>query len=316
MSSQRPPSIDPVAAARWDAHRAARGSAGLPPGDAPWLHEEVGRRMQDRLQWIRRSPQAWADWAPWHGGLQAHQAVAQRYPQAARWICGDPVSTHGAPAARQTAQRVVDRLRAPAWKRWLGAGGAPLQAGEPPEGAVQLLWSNMALHRSADPQALLARWHRALGVDGFVMFSALGPDSLRELRTLYAELGWAPPAHEFTDMHDWGDMLVQGGFAEPVMDMERIVLTWATPHALLAELRTLGGNLHRDRFAGLRGRRWQERLLSGLAERLAQPGGGGRLALTFEIVYGHAFKAAPKARMSAETAVPLGDMRTMLGRSR
>lgn len=73
-------------------------------------------------------------------------------------------------------------------------------------------------------------------------------------------------------MHDWGDMLVQGGFAEPVMDMERIVLTWATPQALLAELRTLGGNLHRDRFAGLRGRRWQERLLSGLAERLAQPG--------------------------------------------
>lgn len=279
--------------------------------------------MQDRLQWIRRTPQAWADWAPWNGGLQAHQAVAQRYPQATRWICGAPAPTDGGGAASlaapQAAQHVVDRLRAPAWKRWLGAGGAPLQAGEPPEGAVKLLWANMALHRSADPQALLARWHRALAVDGFVMFSALGPDSLRELRTLYAELGWGPPAHEFTDMHDWGDMLVQGGFAEPVMDMERIVLTWVTPQALLAELRTLGGNLHRDRWAGLRGRRWHQRLLSVLAERLvrpAQPGEDGRLALTFEIVYGHAFKAEPRARMGAETAVPLSDMRTMLGRSR
>ena len=45
-------------------------------------------------------------------------------------------------------------------------------------------------------------------------------------------------------MHDWGDMLVHAGFAEPVMDMERIVLTWATPEAALAELRTLGRNLH------------------------------------------------------------------------
>jgi malonyl-CoA O-methyltransferase len=63
------------------------------------------------------------------------------------------------------------------------------------------------------------------------MFSCLGPDTLRELRALYAALGWPPPAHEFTDMHDWGDMLVASGFAEPVMDMERITLSFATPSA-------------------------------------------------------------------------------------
>ena len=58
------------------------------------------------------------------------------------------------------------------------------------------------------PQALIAQWHRALAVDGFLMFSCLGPDTLRELRALYRALGWPPPAHDFTDMHDWGDMLV------------------------------------------------------------------------------------------------------------
>ena len=94
-----------------------------------------------------------------------------------------------------------------------------------------MLWANMALHMAADPQALIAQWHRALATDGFLMFSCLGPDTLRELRALYAALGWPPAGHEFTDMHDWGDMLVHAGFAEPVMDMERIVLTWDTPEA-------------------------------------------------------------------------------------
>ena len=70
------------------------------------------------------------------------------------------------------------------------------------------------------------------------MFSCLGPDTLRELRGSIRARGWPPAGHEFTDMHDWGDMLVDAGFAEPVMDMERIVLTWRTPEACLAELRT------------------------------------------------------------------------------
>src|SRR4051812_49525278 len=77
MASERPPTIDPVAAARWE--RAA-------PAASPWLHEEVGRRMEERLQWIKRAPQAWADWEPVRGGLQAHALVAARYPQARAYV--------------------------------------------------------------------------------------------------------------------------------------------------------------------------------------------------------------------------------------
>ena len=68
--------------------------------------------------------------------------------------------------------------------------------------------------------ALFERWQRALAVDGFVMFSCLGPGTLRELRALYARLGWRAPAQDFIDMHDLGDMLVHAGFADPVMDQE------------------------------------------------------------------------------------------------
>jgi malonyl-CoA O-methyltransferase len=105
-------------------------------------------------------------------------------------------------------------------------------------------------------------------------------------------------------------MLVHAGFAEPVMDMERLTLTWATPGALLDELRELGPNLHPGRFAALRGRRWRRRLEDELARALSGP--DGRLALTFELVYGHAVKPAPRLRVAAESALSLQDMKTLL----
>ncbi len=289
MATERPPTIDPVAAAHWER---------VAPPRSPWLHEEVGRRMEDRLQWIKLQPAVWADWEPVRGGLQAHAQVEARYRGA------DCLVASGRPEATREALKSV---AGPWWRRLRAP--AP-RIGALPDGQAQMLWANMALHQSADPQALIAQWHRALGVHGFLMFSCLGPDSLRELRQLYLAMGWPPPAHEFTDMHDWGDMLVAAGFAEPVMDMERITLTWDSPLRLLAELEELGGNLHPQRFAALRGRRWRKELEAALVSQVG--GVDGRLALTFEIIYGHALKPAPRIRMSGESAVSLEDMRALL----
>ena len=289
MATERPPTLDPVAAAHWEQ---------VAPPRSPWLHEEVGRRMEDRLQWIRLQPAAWADWEPVRGGLHAHALVGRRYPDAACFVA----------AARETA--AAQALKAVARPWWRRFGAPPLRIGGLPDGQAQMLWANMALHLSSDPQALIGQWHRALAVDGFLMFSCLGPDSLRELRQLYRSMGWPPPAHEFTDMHDWGDMLVAAGFAEPVMDMERITLTWDSPVKLLAELAELGSNLHPDRFSSLRGRGWHSELEAALMAGLG--GVDGRLALTFEIIYGHALKPAPRVRMSGESAVSLDAMRALL----
>jgi len=109
-------------------------------------------------------------------------------------------------------------------------------------------------------------------------------------------------------------MLVGAGFAEPIMDMERIVLTFATPQRLLQELRELGRNLHPDRFGALRGRGWRRRLEAAVDALPRQP--DGSLALTFEIIYGHAFKPAPRVRLSQESAVSLRDMRALLRQGR
>ena len=290
----RPPTLDPVAAARWLA---------LPVQSAqsPWLHEEVATRMQERLDFIKMQPQQWVHWGPLRGGLAAQRALEQRYPKALVWLAGEP------PAQAHVTQQA---LQAPWWRpqHWLGP---KRHQGLPPDLSAHMVWANMPLHASAEPQALLQTWHRALAVDGFLMFSCLGPDTLRDLRQVYARAGWPEPAHAFTDMHDWGDMLVEAGFAEPVMDMERITLTYANPDTLLAELRGLGRNLHVQRFQGLRSRLWRERLFEALLA-LARPEEGGRLSLGFEIVYGHALKPQPRMKMAAKTEIGLDQMRLML----
>ena len=313
QSAQRPPTIDATAAARWERLAPPAVPASVSPSTptsdgpvSPWLHEEIGRRMEDRLQWITVKPKTWADWAPLRGGLEAHALVARRYRDAPSFVIEPDAGL---------AARTAGALAAPWWtaRRWKGAQA---RFEPPPEQGVDLLWANMALHMAADPQALISAWHRLLATDGFLMFSCLGPDTVRELRGAYERLGWPPAGHQFTDMHDWGDMLVGAGFAEPIMDMERIVLTWASPEAALAELRGIGRNLHPQRFEGLRGRRWYAQLRDALAG-LAVPGeNDGRIALSFEIIYGHAFKPPPRVSLFGESAVSLREMREMLQRGR
>ncbi len=290
----RPPSLDPVAAARWQT---------LPvcAERSPWLHEEVASRMQERLDFIKLQPQQWVHWQPLRGGLAAQRALEKRYPKAEVWLAGEP------PAHARLTRQVLQG----AWWQARHWRGPKRHEGWPPEQSVQMLWANMHLHASADPQALLQTWHRALAVDGFLMFSCFGPDTLREMRQVYLQAGWPEPAHAFTDMHDWGDMLVEAGFAEPVMDMERITLTYASPDTLLAELRGLGRNLHVERFQGLRSRQWRARLSEALLA-LARQEEGGRLSLGFEIVYGHALKPQPRMKMAATTEIGLDQMRLIL----
>jgi malonyl-CoA O-methyltransferase len=282
------------------------------PLEAPWLHEEIGSRMEQRLQWIKRRPATWADWDPLRGGRNAHLAIGRRYPEARLFSVDRPArgSLDGI-----EAQAPVQPM--PWWNpsRWLGPSAASAPAILPQSG-VDLLWSNMALHNAADPQALIARWHQAVAVDGFLMFSCLGPDSLSELRRMYAELGWPAAGHELTDMHDWGDMLVQAGFAEPVMDMERITLSYGEPERLLQELRGLGRNFHPARHQGLRGRGWKLRLYDEMRNRLPREPQSGRLTLTFEIIYGHAFKPRPRLRVAPETRLSMDDMRSALRQGR
>ena len=304
MRSQLPPTIDPVAARRWaDAPMPSTPQA--PGFVSAWLHEEVARRMEQRLQWLVQKPDHWAHWEPVRGGWQAQALLQARYPQARAWLI------EANPLRAEMARRAV---AAPWWNPMSRA--ADRVRVEYPNRPVGMLWANMALHHAADPQALLARWLQMLDVGGFLMFSCLGPDTVRELRAVYAACGWPPPCHAFTDMHDWGDMLVACGFAEPVMDMERLTLSYSSPQHALAELRTLGRNLSILRTRGLRTPAWKERLMAALRTGLADPAQGGRLTLSFEILYGHAFKPAPRFAAKPQTNIAFDSLRDALAQAR
>jgi malonyl-CoA O-methyltransferase len=294
--TELPEAFDAVAA---DRVRRRVGAAAQPP----WLHGEVARRMAERLPIIRQPPQRWLDWCA-HMGASL-PAVRAAYPQA-QHIAVEP----DASLLASSAQRL------PPWwsrRRWGPQADAVVLQDAVEAGAAQMLWANMMLHGCADIGALFAAWHRALAVDGFLMFSTLGPGTLEALRHLYARMDWGPAFVAFADMHDLGDALVQAGFADPVMDQEQLTLTWSSPQAALEELRGLGGNVHAARFAGLRTPRWRERLLRELQSR-AEP--DGRVALGFEIVYGHAVRPRPRARVAPVATLSLQDLRADLSRQR
>jgi len=259
----------------------------------------------DRLTWITMTPKTWIHWCAVRGGLQAHVALATRFPAS---------TCFAVELEAKQASSAVEKIAIPWWspKR---LHMARTRFERPESGMADMLWANMSLHESAEPIDLLASWHAALKVNGFVMFSCLGPDTARELHEAYALMGWPVAGANMTDMHDWGDMLVRTGFAEPVMDMERITLTYETPERLLKELRELGRNVHPARFQSLRGRGWQHKVEAALAQHVPRDS-QGRLSMTFEVIYGHAFKAAPKVKLSALSAVSVSDMRSMLRQPR
>ena len=292
------PTIDPIASERWSKRNHP---------ETPWLHEEIGRRMEDRLQWIRLQPKTWVDWAPVNGGLATHSAVRARYPKA------NCLAIETSELRLQKAKVALTNPWWAVWKRQL-VSVSDLANGLQQQEAADMVWANMALHTAVAPQSLLKAWHSLLATDGFLMFSSLGPDTLRELQPIYQEMGWGDPSHAFTDMHDWGDMLVQAGFAEPVMDMERITLTYATPSDLLKDLRLLGRNLHHQRHQNLRGRGWRQNLENALLA-LAKPDHQGRLVLTVEVIYGHALKPLPRVRLADQSSVTLAQMKTLLSKS-
>ena len=98
--------------------------------------------------------------------------------------------------------------------------------------------------------------------------------------------------------------------------MERITLTYSSSEALIKELRTLGKNFHSKRFANLRGRKWLESLKTNLLTLNTNQDTslGPTLPLTFEIIYGHAFKVAPKVKVAPTTSFSEDDFKAMLKR--
>jgi malonyl-CoA O-methyltransferase len=262
------PGIDRRAARRrFD--RAARTYAG-----ASRLEAEISARMLERLDYIRLAPRRVLD----AGSGPPRRELARRYPKASVIALDFSLPMLEKSQSwffRKKSLRVCGELER-----------LPLA-----DGAVDLVWSNMALHWLSEPLGALREFRRVLAPGGLLMFSTLGPDSLKELRAAAAQR-----VHRFIDMHDLGDMLLAAGLSNPVMDMEMLSIAYGDAGRLLADLRASGQTSARaDRPRGLAGRRFA----SGLRRAL-----GDKPQATFEVVYGHAWKGSELKTVRVFKSVP------------
>jgi malonyl-CoA O-methyltransferase len=269
-----------------------------------FLPREIAQRMGERLDYIKVNPS---------GVLDAGCGVGDdlpllraRFPEAP--VYGVDLSTAmlARAASRETADTSWRRFLPATLSKALGQRGPRLAQADFAAlpfagGAFDFVWSNLALHWHSRPDLVFPEWQRVLRVGGLLMFSTLGPDTLRELRAAYADAeavtDCAPRAHviDFVDMHDLGDMLVESGFEIPVMDQEALTITYKSAASLLADVRRWGAYP----FARGAGERLPARTYRALVDALeARRREDGTIGLSFEVIYGHAWKATP--RMTAE----------------
>ena len=251
------------------------------------LQAEVAARLIERLDLIRLQPRTILDAGCGTGRMA--RALLARYPQA-RVVALD---------FALGMLRQAHRRAAPWWRLATGARRMLRVCGDLDrlplrEGSIDMVCSNLALEWSAAPEAALRESLRVLARGGLLIFTTLGPDTLRELRAAHPEPDTG--VHRFLDMHDLGDMLVHAGYADPVMDMERITLTFPDFAALARELRDSGCTAATPVPAGLRGRAFRSRLERGYEAARRD----GTLPASFEIVYGHAWKPEHPPRITAD----------------
>ncbi len=275
--------------------------------------QEIGRRLLERFDFMRLTPKIIVDVGC---GPGTHcDALAARYPES-MVVALD----HSSAMIRQAVGR-RDGASGKGWlRRLIGRDDRSPSAG--PFGVVadmhhlpvarercDVLWSNFALQYSDDLPSLFAEWNRTLSIGGVLMFALPGPDTLRELRRAIDLAGddATRRVRQFIDLHDIGDMLIDAGFADPVMDMEVLTLEYASADALWRDLKATGAtNVLSTRARGLTTPRRLRAFAAALdAGRVA----GAPIRVTIEVIYGHAWKLQRPKTREGFSVVRLEDIR-------
>lgn len=265
--------------------------------EAAVLQREVCDRMLSRLEVIKYAPAAILDAGSGTG--YGSGKLGERYPEAAIVVL-------------DIALGMLQKARAarPWWKRVTGIGVNPrrlyvcgdLERLPLKSAGVGMVWSNLTLQWCNDFGRAFAEAHRVLATDGLFMFSTFGPDTLKELRQAFGAADSYRHVNRFIDMHDLGDALVQSGFANPVMEMEYITLTYDDVVSAMRDLKAIGAhNMTRGRRPGLTGKSAWERAVA----RYEAMRKDGRLPATFEVIYGHAWKPEPKVTADGRQIVKM-----------
>lgn len=251
---------------------------------------EIGTRLLERLDVVRMQPARILDLGAATG--HASRALKQRYHAA------QVVALDLSPAMLRASRRQQGLLRR-FQRAAADAHRLPIRTG-----SIDLVFSNLMLQWCHDPDAVFQEVRRVLKPQGLFIFTTLGPDTLMELRGAWRAVDDHIHVHRFIDMHDLGDALMRARFADPVMDVERLSVTYPDLDALLRELRTGGArNIAQGRLRGLTGRSRFQAVRAHEALALRK----GVLPVSAEVVYGQAWagELAPKRQADPEFRIPI-----------
>ncbi len=257
------------------------------------LQQQVGKALLDRLKGIRCQPQAILDLGCGTGYFAAF--LKKLYPTAKLIGLDKSIGMLKEAQLKENKYQLSDIY-------WIGGYAENLPFNDH---SFELVYSNLMLHWSNDFSRSLNEIRRVLKPGGLLLFSVVGPDTLQELRYCWKAIDDYTHVHLFLDMHDLGDNVLHTSFVDPVMDLEYFTLLYTEVLDLLRELKKLGvQNLSKDRRRSLTPKRALKKLLHAY-EDFRDP--AGKLPATWEIIYGHAWSAEKKSRLSRldEIKIPL-----------
>ena len=255
------------------------------------LQNEIGDRLIERLDYVRLQPARILDLGAGTGFFSS--ALLKRYRKA------DVVALDLAENMLRQVQSRGGWFRKP---RCVCADGESLPFADD---SFDFIFSNLMLQWCVDLEATLAELRRVLAPGGLLMFTTFGPDTLMELRASWEAVDGFTHVNSFVDMHDVGDSLVNTRWAEPVMDSERITVTYRELSTLMQDLKQIGAhNVTLGRARGLTGRQRMQQFAAAYEQYRAE----GVLPASYEVVYGHAWSPLNKQATESGQEVPLASL--------
>ena len=273
--------------------RASFGRAASSYDAAAILQKQVREEMLSRLDWVTLNPETILD-AGCGTGAASH-ALRKRYAGAQVLSMDFALAMLQKTRERGFFARLLMQFKGLIGRPRHHLLCADLEQLPLANNSVDLLWSNLAMQWCNDLDATFSECQRVLRPQGLLMFSTFGPDTLKELRAASHAYPGVTSVSRFIDMHDIGDALIRAGFSAPVLDVERYTLTYDDIKSLMRDLKSIGAHNATDgRARGLLGRGFLAKLAAAYeAYRVA-----GKLPATYEVVYGHAWRAEDKPALA------------------
>jgi len=274
--------------------------------EAALLQQEVGSRFIEQLPLFKIEPKRILDLGCGTG--QISHALASHYPKA---------SITALDIARGMVEITRERIKATGFHLWSrpkhfflvgDAESLPFA-----DNSFDLITSNLTFQWCADLPLLFTEIQRVLAPGGLLLFTTLGPDTLKELRASWQAVDKTVHVNSFADMHDVGDAMLEGQLGDPVVDMEQITITYKKAITLMRDLKAIGAhNMNPERSRGLTSPRKLSAVSTAYEQfRMAD----GMLPATYEVIYGHAWWGEPKKGgvPKSDFAFDISDIRPFTG---